>query len=458
MQNYDYPPDFIARLETWLGAEAEAFFAALAQPETGLRLNPLRGSMNELTAALPWSTEPVPWCPLGRCLPDPELSAGKHPYHQAGLYYIQDPTAMAAAVLLDPQPGEWVLDLAAAPGGKASHLAGRMENQGVLVANDIARRRVSVLAMNLERLGVSNVLISNETPVRLAERWPALFDALLVDAPCSGEGMFSHDRRIVREWSLESVRAYAARQLEILLQSAPLVAPGGRLLYGTCTFSPEENEGVIASFLHHCPDFELLPLPALPGLRPGEPDWIGAPDILRRTGRFWPHTGPGHGHFYALLRRRGERLHSRPHRWRGQSLPADLLALYRQKLESVLAIPPPEEGLFLNQHGQLYISPIAPEGWRDLHVLRPGWWIATAAHERIKPDHALAMALSPSAARVACELSATEPRLTKYLRGGFWFDDGPPGLVLITVDGYPLGWAKRGGGRMHSRYPKHLRR
>ncbi|MEA3308977.1 MAG: RsmF rRNA methyltransferase first C-terminal domain-containing protein [Chloroflexota bacterium] len=458
MQTYDYPQAFVTRMTGWLGGEAADFFAALAQPETGLRLNPRRGAPEELAAALPWQTEPIPWCPLSRCLRDSDVSAGRHPYHQAGLYYIQDPTAMAAAVLLDPQPGEWVLDLAAAPGGKASHIAARMGNEGVLVANDIARRRVSVLAMNLERLGVTNALVANETPSRLAERWPALFDAVLVDAPCSGEGMFSRDRRIVRAWSLESVQAYAARQREILAESAPLVAPGGRLLYGTCTFSPEENEGVIAAFLAQHPNFELLPLPTLPGLRPGQPAWINAPALLRRAGRFWPHTGPGHGHFYALLRRHGQRQRPAPQRWRGQSLPAEVLARYRQQLAAVLSRPPPESGLFLNQHNQLYSAPIAPEGWRGLHVMRPGWWLATAHHGRIDPDHALAMALSPVDTRATCELSPADPRIVKYLRGGFWPDAGPAGLVLVTVGGYPLGWAKRGGGRLHSRYPKHLRR
>ena len=457
MQTYNYPKSFVARMTDWLGAEAADFFAALTQPETGLRLNPRRGSPGELTEAFPWPVTPVPWCPLGRYWRDADVPAGKHPYHQAGLYYIQDPTAMAAAVLLDPQPGEWVLDLAAAPGGKASHIAARMGNEGVLVANDIARRRVSVLAMNLERLGVTNALIVNETPSRLAERWPALFDALLVDAPCSGEGMFSRDKRIVRAWSLESVQAYAARQREILVQSAPLVAPGGRLLYGTCTFSPEENEGVIAAFLAQHPDFEIMDLPQLPGLRHGRPEWINAPEILRRAGRFWPHTGPGHGHFYALLRRQGAPARSAPHRWRGRDLPDDVLALYRQSLEAALTIPPPETGLLLNQHGHLYVTPVAPELWRELHVLRPGWWVATAHHGRIDLDHALAMALSPADARATCDLAPDDSRIVKYLRGGFWPDAGPPGLVLITVDGYPLGWAKRGGGRLHSRYPKHLR-
>jgi len=162
-------------------------------------------------------------------------------------------------------------------------MAARMKGEGVLVANEISRRRTSVLAMNLERMGVTNALVTNVYPDKLAEAWPGLFDAMLVDAPCSGEGTFSRDRHALRDWSLKTVQAYAAKQRHILNQSAPLVRPGGRILYGTCTFSPEENEGVIAAFLGDHSEFELLDLPAVPGLSRGRPEWIGAPDDARRT-------------------------------------------------------------------------------------------------------------------------------------------------------------------------------
>ncbi len=245
----------------WLGSESDAFFAAMAKRDVGLRLNPRRGAFGDLKSRLPWATAPVPWCPEGLVVQansagadsgsqaDTAFSMGTHPYHVAGVYYIQDPSAMAAAVLLDPQPGEWVLDLAAAPGSKATHIAARLQGEGVLVANEISRKRTTILAMNLERMGVTNAVVTNAYPERLAEAWPRLFDAMLVDAPCSGEGMFSRDPQAMRDWSVETVRGNAARQARIMDQAADLVRPGGRILYRTCTFAPEENEGSLPGSL-----------------------------------------------------------------------------------------------------------------------------------------------------------------------------------------------------------------
>jgi 16S rRNA C967 or C1407 C5-methylase (RsmB/RsmF family) len=263
-------------MRTWLGEEADVFFAALTKRDVGLRLNPARSPLDDLRACIPWETQPIPWCPEGMWLQE-EAPAGAHLYHTLGVYYMQDPSAMAAGVLLDPHPGEWVLDLAAAPGGKTTHIAARMRGEGVLVANEVVRRRASVLAMNVERIGVTNALIINETPERLSARWPGLFDAVLVDAPCSGEGTFSRDSQAIRDWSLDTVFGNARRQKQILEQTTPLVRCGGRLLYGTCTFAPEENEGVIAAFLAGHPDFEIVDLPQVPSLYPGRPEWVGAP-------------------------------------------------------------------------------------------------------------------------------------------------------------------------------------
>lgn len=451
-----WPLDFANRLRDWLGDEAPAFFAALAKRDVGLRLNPRRGPLDLLKARIPWETQPVPWCPEGQWLQD-DAQVGTHLLHTTGVYYVQDPSAMAAAVLLDPQPGEWILDLAAAPGSKATHIAARMRGEGVLVANEVSRRRASVLAMNLERMGVTNTMVTNETPDRLADRWPGLFDALLVDAPCSGEGTFARDAQALREWSLSTVGGYAHRQKLILDEATPLVRQGGRLLYGTCTFSPEENEGVIADFLAQHPDFEIVDLPQVPGLYPGHSEWIGAPDELRRCGRFWPHTGPGHGHFYALLRRKGDPPNDLPERWTGTEVPGRVWGLYQQNVGDALVVDLPEKGLLLTKNDDLYVTPIAPHSWQGLHVLRPGWWVASLRHNKVFPDHALAMALRAEDAHDVIDLTQDDPRLAQYLRGGSWSDRGVGNYVLVTVEGFPLGWAKRGDGRLRSRYPVHLR-
>ncbi|MBN1488007.1 MAG: RsmF rRNA methyltransferase first C-terminal domain-containing protein, partial [Anaerolineae bacterium] len=452
-----WPVDFVNRMRGWLGAEAEDFLIALAKRDVGLRLNPLRGDLHTLVGLLDWQVEPVPWCPEGVWLHE-DVQVGTHPYHTAGVYYVQDPSAMAAGILLDPQPGEWVLDLAAAPGGKATHIAARMQNQGVLVANDVVRRRASVLAMNLERMGVANALIANEYPERLAERWGGIFDAVLVDAPCSGEGTFSRDKRSVNNWSIGFVNDNAYGQRAIMEHAAALVRPGGRLLYGTCTFSPEEDEGVIAAFLAEHSEFEVMDLPALPGLHPGHPEWIDAPDNLRGVGRFWPHKSPGHGHFYALLRRKDGDEMVLPQKWVQQDVPGRVLRMYTECLADALVTPPPQEGLLLSSDDQLYITPLDPDLWAGLRILRPGWWVASLRHNKINLDHALAMALQATAVRMTVSLSPDDPRIRKFLLGGFWPDKGPDGWVWVSVDGFPLGWGKRGGGRLRSRYPIHLRR
>jgi len=483
-----WPEAFVARMRAWLGDDSDDFFVALGKRDVGIRMNPLRGEPENLAARLPWNLSPVPWCSEGWWMATEGATAraksvraasgrgplggghgtgtalGAHPYHTAGVVYMQDPSAMAAAVLLDPQPGEWVLDLAAAPGSKATHISARMQGQGVLVANDVARRRTSVLAMNLERMGATNVLVSNATPDRLAAAWSGLFDAMLVDAPCSGEGMFSRDARAVADWSLETVKGYARRQLHILEEAAPLLRPGGRLLYGTCTFSPEENEGVIGMFLAGHPDFEIaepgdqVPEAGRGMMGRGHPEWIGAPEAVRRMVRLWPHRSPGHGHTYALLRRKGEPDGDLPARWTGRRVPGRVLGAYRQALQEVLVAMPPEEGLFLSKDDHLYVTPMDPDLWQGLPVLRPGWWVASSRHGKVNPDHALAMALEPEAVRTIVALTADDPRLRQYLDGSSWPDDGKPGFVMVTVDGFPLGWAKRAGGRLRSRYPVHLRR
>lgn len=453
----NWPVDFTNRMRGWLGEESLAFFAALAKHDVGLRLNPLRGDLDALTARIPWETQPVPWCPEGLWVQD-DAPVGTHILHTTGVYYVQDPSAMVAGVFLDSQPGEWVLDLAAAPGGKATHIAARMQGDGVLVANEVSRRRAPVLAMNLERMGVTNTMVLNETPERLAARWPGLFDAVLVDAPCSGEGTFSRDAQALRSWSVAAVNSYAYHQKRILDEAAPLVRPGGRLLYGTCTFSPEENEGVVAAFLDTHPDFGVADLPVVPGLNPGRPEWSSAPDTLRRTGRFFPHTGPGHGHFYALLRRQGDPPDDLPARWIDTDVPGRVLSLYRKTMGEILACAPPVDGLRLNKSDDFYITPLPFRLWEGLRVLRPGWWVASLRHNKVFPDHALAMALQPEAVQDTVDIAPDDPRLAQYMRGSFWADHGRAGYVLVTVDGLPVGWGKRDGNRLRSRYPVHLRK
>ena len=243
------PQAFLDRMQAQLGPEYAAFMAALERPRAvALRFHPHK------KAELPFVKEPVPWEPLGYYY-DPGARPGLHPWHEAGVYYLQEASAMAPVTLLDPRPGEWVLDLCAAPGGKSTQIAGHMEGRGFLLCNEFNPKRARILSRNIERMGIANALVTNEHPQRLAQRFAGCFDRVLIDAPCSGEGMFRKEEAAITDWSQETVEMCARRQAEILASGAAMVRPGGRLVYSTCTFAPAENEEAIAQFLEQHPDF-----------------------------------------------------------------------------------------------------------------------------------------------------------------------------------------------------------
>jgi 16S rRNA C967 or C1407 C5-methylase (RsmB/RsmF family) len=201
------PEAFLTRMSQQLGEEYPEFLKSLERPRAvALRFNPLKGGEPELD----FVGDPVPWEPRGYYY-DPEARPGLHPYHEAGVYYLQEASAMAPVALLDPQPGERVCDLCAAPGGKTTQIAGRMAGEGFLLCNEWSPKRAKILSRNMERLGVSNALVTNETVQRLADRFPGYFDRVLVDAPCSGEGMFRKEEAAVTDWSQEAVEMCARR-------------------------------------------------------------------------------------------------------------------------------------------------------------------------------------------------------------------------------------------------------
>lgn len=277
------PQDFLERMEKMLGQEYPAFLAGYEkEPKHSLRMNPLKGTDKTAYAWCPFLTGQVEWEPNGYYYEN-DAQPGKHPYHEAGLYYIQEASAMAPVRLLKAEPGERILDLCAAPGGKTTQIAADMQGQGLLVCNEIHPARAKILSENVERMGIANALVLNETPSRLAERFEEYFDRILVDAPCSGEGMFRKNESACQEWSLDNVTLCAARQDEILDMAAGMLRPGGRLVYSTCTFSEEENEGSIHRFVERHPEF-----------------------LISETIRLWPHKVNGEGHFAAVLVKEGQ--------------------------------------------------------------------------------------------------------------------------------------------------------
>jgi 16S rRNA C967 or C1407 C5-methylase (RsmB/RsmF family)/NOL1/NOP2/fmu family ribosome biogenesis protein len=479
------PTAFAARMGELLGDdEAAALLDALARPPArGVRVQPGRTTLGELSVRTGWPLRPLPWTDGAAVLEAADVAPGRHPLHEAGAFYVQDPSAMAPGVALGVRPGAWAIDLAAAPGGKATALAGDLAGRGVLVANDVGGSRLAALARNLERVGARNAVVTGAPPAELARRWPGRFDAVLLDAPCSGEGMFRKSEAARRAWSRRAVAACAIRQDDLLDAAAELLAPGGHLVYATCTFAPEENEGAVARLLARRD--ELRPAPVrLPGTDPGRPDWAPEADALpaEACARLWPHRHPGDGHFLASLVREGEPAGSASRRRddgaaTGEAAGPAVLAAWRRFAGAALmdgALPEARrEGALREASGVLWAAPPAPDA-RGLTVLRPGLALGRAHGDgRFEPAHALAQALRPHEARARLDLHPDGPSALRFLAGeelGVGADAPPDvrsdGLeaqaaevaVLVCVAGVPVGWGQRRGTRLRNRYPKGLRR
>lgn len=427
------PVGFLERMKVQLGPEYEDYLRSLERPRAvALRLNPLKGA----GPVLPFVGEPVPWEPMG-CYYDPEARPGLHVYHEAGVYYLQEASAMAPVTLLDPQPGERICDLCAAPGGKTTQIAGRMMGQGFLLCNEINPKRSKILSQNVERMGVANALVTNEHPQNLANRFPGFFDRVLIDAPCSGEGMFRKEEAAVTDWSQETVLMCARRQGEILHSGAQLVRPGGRLVYSTCTFAPEEDEEAVAAFLESHPDFEPEILET-PWFVPGE----------NGSHRMWPHKLRGEGHFAAVLRRKGgqEAEIKIP---QGGKLPKEWLDFAKELHVSLQAGKPV-------QFGQtLYWAPADLPDISRLKVQRPGLELGEVKKGRFEPSHALALWLHTCANVMHLEPDGLE--IKAYLHGDV-IPSAQRGWCLVQAGDYSIGWGKGDGYVLKNHYPKGLRR
>ena len=427
------PQAFLDRMRTQLQQDYPAFLQSLERPRAvALRFNPLKASRPKLS----FVTDPVPWEPMGYYY-DPDSRPGLHPYHEAGVYYLQEASAMAPVTLLDPQHGERICDLCAAPGGKTTQIAGRMGGEGFLLCNEWNPKRAKILSRNVERMGISNALVTNEHPENLAQRLEDFFDRVLIDAPCSGEGMFRKEEAAVTDWSQETVEMCARRQQEILRSGARLVRPGGRLVYSTCTFAPEENEQTVELFLQEHPDFE--------------PEILEAPWFTPAGNgqfRLWPHKLRGEGHFAAVLRRKGDasvREKSSP----GEKVPAQWLQFAKS-----LGITLPR-GKAVTFGSALFWAPEDMPQLRGLTVLRPGLELGVVKKDRFEPAHALALWLTECGCMQ--DYAADSPEISDFM-GGNVVPSLQKGWCLVTVDGYSLGWGKGDGTVLKNHYPKGLRR
>lgn len=456
------PIEFEKKMKAFLGDEWDDFLYSYDNNRfQALRFNTLKVQSPEermriLKTLKISSDKKVSWANEAYYF-DENVRPGKHPYHEMGLYYIQEPSAMSAAALLAPKPGMRVLDLCAAPGGKSTQLATYLGDSGLLVSNEINTQRSRILSQNIERMGIKNAIVTNEDSFVLASHFPGFFNAIQVDAPCSGEGMFRKLPEAIEQWSVENVAICAARQKKILDNAAVMLKPGGTIVYSTCTFSKEENEDVIEYFLERHPDF-----------------------TLEEMERFWPHKVDGEGHFVAMLVRRGcvdtdlkadrkTKKNKNSKNRKNETKPA--LTKENMKLLSEFLDETISEDMAawiknsrLVMFGeQLYRLPDMEVDIKGLKVQRAGLHIGEFKKQRFEPSHSLALALKLSEAKNVVKLTWDDPQTTGFFNGqSVMLSDEQTaeckkGWALVCVDGYPAGWGKVNGAQVKNHYPKGLR-
>jgi len=460
---HQLPPSFEERMQRLLADSYEDFKAAYIKPAfQGLRVNPLKITKEDFLRKNPFTLQPIPWCENGFYYGD-EDRPGKHPYHACGLYYLQEPSAMAVAAALDVQPGDTVLDLCAAPGGKSTQIAGMLKGEGLLIANEIHSTRAKALSENIERLGITNAIVTNETPEKLAARLPLFFDHILVDAPCSGEGMFRKLPEAIEDWSEAKVLECFSMQKDILDAAAAMLKPGGTLVYSTCTFAPLENEGTVSQFLDKHPEFELLLVPHAEYFAPGRADWVDASRDLSVTSRLWPHLLDGEGHYIAKFRKKedadAESAEGKSKKSKS-AIPKEAMKIWEAFAKEVCpgVFASLDNSAAFTLFGEnLYYTPAPQLSLDGLKVVRAGWHLGVLKKNRFEPAHALALALRDDHVKRTADFSADSSELLRYLRGESISVAAENGWTLVTVDGYSLGWGKLVDNQLKNHYPKGLR-
>ncbi len=429
------PEKFIENMKKQLPKnEWEAFFAVYEnKPFKGVRLNPLKGDRVALSAKLSFLEKPVPWEENGFYTTEEKL--GNSPFHAAGLFYSQEPSAMCVAPLLEVKAGERVLDLCSAPGGKGTQLACKMDGKGIIVLNEPVLSRAKILSQNVERMGIKNAVVTSELPERLSTKFAGYFDKILVDAPCSGEGMFRKNaEEALGEWSEENVAMCAERQRCILDEATKMVKVGGRLAYSTCTFSPAEDEGQVCDYLRSHPEMELL-----------------------KQEKLYPHKVDGEGHFVALFEKKSNEAEWST-RIKEQKLRCSLAdeRVYRE-FERAFFKEKFAKRLY-EANGILYDLPEGVFDWSSMQVLRVGVRLGEIKNGRFEPSHSLAMCVKKEECKLVVDLSLEDERLAKYFRGEtLESEERANGWCVVCVEGYPIGLGKLVNGMLKNHLPKGLR-
>lgn len=503
------PERFVQKMKQLLNEEFDSFLSSYDDERVyGLRVNELKIKTSDWLEQTDMRDhlQPIPWCPTGFYYTEQDRP-GKHPHYHGGLYYIQEPSAMVPVELLDVLPGHRVLDLCAAPGGKSTQIASRLQGHGVLVSNDIATERTKPLVKNIELSGVRNAVVLNEHPANIAKVFTGWFDRILIDAPCSGEGMFRKNSAMMDEWEAYSVERCSKMQREILDEIASMLVPGGRMVYSTCTFSPEENEEQIARFLARHPEFSVVSIEPQWGWGSGQPAWISEQtkaeldeqqwQSIAGTIRIWPHRSKGEGHFVAVLMRDGEpyappaswdessatriawppavQASTKPERTQakdkrgkqqakaGRSSEPDLQQIWEGFTADQVRLSGGEQLRAVLYGSRVYLQPYEIPSLQGLKVVRAGWLIGEIKHHKFAPSHPFAMALKPHEALRTISYSSADEQLHRYLKGETIFVDEQllqikagvkkNGYVLICIDQYPVGFGKYIDGMIKNELP-----
>lgn len=501
-----YLPDkFTDKMQRLLGNEYDNYLACFDEPRYyGLRVNTEKISVEKFRQICPFEITPVPWISNGFYYDGDQTAPSKHPYYAAGLYYLQEPSAMTPADRLPIEPGDRVLDLCAAPGGKATELGAKLGGTGLLAANDISNSRARGLLKNIEVFGIGNVLVLSEEPGKLTDYFPEYFDKILIDAPCSGEGMFRKERKMIRAWEEHGPEYFQNIQKSIILQAAQMLRPGGQMLYSTCTFDPMENEGIIRHLIHKCPEFEIEEMKGYEGFAEGIPETVDESgnggvlrvneealgengesfraneDALRKTVRIFPHRMKGEGHFLALLRkgnprkasaewkeeperegkteRKGKAERERKTEWEYSGFRERKTALPEEFLRFLSDVEKDLEPKRMALFGErIYYMPEGLPDMRGIRFLRTGLLLGELKKNRFEPSQAFAMSLKKEEYRKVFDFPVQDGRVMRYLKGetldvSDLADPKEKGWYLVCVDSFPLGWGKLGSGMLKNKY------
>lgn len=436
------PNLFIDRMKIQLKDEWEAFLDAYDKPVfKGIRINTLKISVEAFLKITPFDLKPIPWTKDGFYIKSEERP-GKHPHYYAGLYYIQEPSAMLPANLLKPDKGDVVLDLCAAPGGKTMQMAAMMKNEGLLVANDISSNRLRALIRNAELMGVKNLVVINDYQDKIAAQFPKVFDKMLIDAPCSGEGMFKKHDDAVGAYEKYDIGVCNMMQKEILDEIVKSLNDEGELVYSTCTFNTDENENMI-EYLMSGYDLSLVDLPLEHGFKPG----INMPGVIR----LYPHCLDGEGHFAAKLKNDGKRevrLKEQTPNKAPEAL-GDFMALYFNE---------PLTGTFKIIKERVFLLPKLALSHGRVKLVKEGWYLGDLKKNRFEPSLAFALGLKESDFKQTISFSSESIEIEKYLKCETIHCEGHKGYNLICVDGYPVGWGKWANNKLKNLYPAAWRR